>query len=271
MDSNEFCREAVVHQNDLKEFLLSHLSRSDCLHRDTTISLADGQLFLNRIFLGLMFPGLSQLANFDGAADLVLCLPDFKRADLLRLLRRILALSRLPTSQNRESSDRELEIPQKSVQSTISASQPSQCSTDRIKLKDSSTVNDHGQNLVRAGFVDSNTAVLEKSPSQDEVGTVGSGPCEISSENEIDPPPVPQTEPIVPGGELAHRCVKKKKKSAQQQNLLCSVCAQGFENRRALSDHRRLLHRKHQEEERKRFPCRYCSGVYNRQDDLKVK
>jgi hypothetical protein len=91
---DELCTEAVRHQNSLKHFLLSHLTSTDddriIDYDDTTIVLADGRLRLNRIYLGLMFPGLGGLVNFDGRPEVWLSLPDFKRSDLLELARRIL-------------------------------------------------------------------------------------------------------------------------------------------------------------------------------------
>jgi hypothetical protein len=91
---DDLCTEAVRHQNSLKHFLLSHLTSTEddriSDYNDTTIVLADGQLRLNRIYLGLMFPGLGGLVNFDGRPEIWLSLPDFKRSDLLELARRIL-------------------------------------------------------------------------------------------------------------------------------------------------------------------------------------
>jgi hypothetical protein len=91
---DELCTEAVRHQNSLKHFLLSHLTLTDddriTDYNDTTIVLADGRLRLNRIYLGLMFPGLGGLVDFDGRPEVWLSLPDFKRSDLLELARRIL-------------------------------------------------------------------------------------------------------------------------------------------------------------------------------------
>ena len=91
---DELCTEAVRHQNSLKHFLLSHLTSTEddriSDYNDTTIVLADGQLRLNRIYLGLMFPGLGGLVDFDCRPEVWLSLPDFKRSDLLELARRIL-------------------------------------------------------------------------------------------------------------------------------------------------------------------------------------
>jgi hypothetical protein len=95
---DELCTEAVRHQNSLKHFLLSHLTSTDgdriSDYDDTAIVLADGQLRLNRIYLGLMFPGLGGLVDFDGRSEVWLSLPDFKRSDLLELARRILKADR---------------------------------------------------------------------------------------------------------------------------------------------------------------------------------
>jgi hypothetical protein len=91
---DELCTEAVRHQNSLKHFLLSHLTSTDddriSDYNDTTIVLADGRLRLNRIYLGLMFPGLGGLVDFGSRPEVWLSLPDFKRSDLLELARRIL-------------------------------------------------------------------------------------------------------------------------------------------------------------------------------------
>jgi hypothetical protein len=91
---DELCTEAVRHQNSLKHYLLSHLTSTDddriSDYDDTMIVLADGRLRLNRIYLGLMFPGLGGLVDFDGRSEVWLSLPDFKRSDLLELAKRIL-------------------------------------------------------------------------------------------------------------------------------------------------------------------------------------
>lgn len=229
--SSGLCFEAVLHQDNLKQLLLSQLLASppnstvsgdgECsdLYQDTTVSLADGRLKLNRLYLGLMFPGLGRLADFDGRPEIALCLPDFKRADILQLAKRILVFG----------------APQ-----------------DEASVVKLETVGENG------------------STAEQDEGCGGEDERSLNMEKESPPVPSNSDRRVLDpfhthAKGLQHRCAKLLKGA-----LPCAECPQTFSGKRALVKHCRHHHGKPVLNEKKRFPCNHCPEVYFRQDYLKA-
>ena len=300
MDAVGLCTEAVVHQNSLKQCLLTQLSSSislnqqlssstsliqqlsstaadyTCLFPDTTISLADGQLTINRIYLGLMFPGLGRLADFDGRAEVFLCLPDFKRADLLQLAKRILVPSRPPE----EAGDRAL------MPHSVGESK-SRITNNGGNLESAPKVRENGfqaprigEGMARTPETGDNVMILPETgdPGEDNEGSsVAEQEWESASPKYNTEPEVtsnieekPTLQPVIGVELVQHRCDRQSK---QRRPHACSECPEIFPSRRALVEHCRQCHQGDKQQgvqEKKRFPCSYCPEVYNRQDYLKV-
>ena len=238
---SDLCSEAVLHQNSLKHFLLAQLAAaaaasteargSERLYQDTTVSLADGQLRLNRIYLGLMFPGLGRLADFDRRAELALCLPDFKRSDLLELARRIF----LPALRQEEMSTPVVEEAKKKEEE------------------------------LKCGAIELNAAHL----SCDDLDTAppcegGSNSADLNSEK--DPRTECESSPQEEATFNNHSCALQSKRCP----WTCIECSATFASRRALGEHRRRDHARPRSLEKNKFPCAHCPNVYTRPDYLKV-
>jgi uncharacterized protein with PIN domain len=234
-DLADLCSEAVLHQNSLKEILLSQLvcsnTETNGLYHDTIIRLADGQLALNRLYLDLMFPGLGRLADFDGRSELVLFLPDFKRSDLLALAKRILVPALGPKIERvneEEEEDRRM------------MTEADEIDADHVEAE----VNKQELCVQSSSLADTNSR-----------SKVSAGSDRIADEQ-------PRTDDKVV---KQHRCAKKLK----QKPHSCPQCNECFPSRPALTEHCRQNHAK--QTGKKPLPCSYCPEVYWRQDYLKVR
>jgi hypothetical protein len=281
MDSADLCTEAVVHQNNLKSFLLSQLFPQQTVVQsehflDTTIVLADGRLSLNRIFLGLMFPGLGHLVDFDGRSEVVLCLPDFMKSDLHQLVKRILIPSQVFQEVNAQVKQHEYKAVEAAggkvflrkprvrtggveevnvsklelkKSADIEKCRPTSCHSEAVKTEDGYPVDeDSRENIDQKTLVISNNKANYVPATVEEAST-----CDTLSDKEVN------------SGQ--HRCGKEAKR---RSHYLCTDCTASFPSRRALSEHRLEQHGKSAMAEKKRFACRFCPEVYNRQDYLKV-